>query len=486
MHGNMRPQFLLHALLAASCGMLMACGDRSQGLQSLLRSEVPSTHSDTATLGQAYHSDKRKFLNVACIQGDVSEVQGNTSAEFELKQDLGFSDLIDRLGGQLSVDTTFPAVRAGASARYATENSASVNSNSYNFFWRSTPKKRVLKRNEEGIFSLSPFGQSIAKDPSLALTRCGDEFITSIEYGAMLNISLKLEFRNELDKKDIGGKLKVDVTGGIVKVDGQLDYLDQAIKKSVKISVEAQQQGGQPLELLKIIPDNLVTCSLDNPSLCFSLFASAIAYAKNDLAKQFNGLDSYNVVKYTTQKYSESGVNALEPSSGYPTVDARVEEARLAVEEAFQKALLDRTRARKLLNSYREWLSESLYQSIVDLEAKANRNSSRLSKVSVYCYDNPYKGCLEEVETTFKNLEIYDAKLLSIQTAALGDYQRCELARQAAVRAQVVSETWSLGYRHNGFAPIFFNNSSPDSGVEAWGPCSEAIPYYGDFFKVQN
>ncbi|MDQ3233252.1 MAG: hypothetical protein M3Q07_15655, partial [Pseudobdellovibrionaceae bacterium] len=276
----------------------------------------------------------------------------------------------------------------------------------------------------------------------------------------------------------------VDVTGGIVKVDGKLDYLDQTVKKSVKITVEAQQHGGDPLRLLQVIPDNLVTCSLDNPSLCFSVFASAIQYAKNDLAGQFTSLDSYNVVKYTTQKYAESGIYTLQPPGGYPTVDALVEDARQNLDRVFQQALMDRSRARKLINSYREWLSDELYQKIMDLEAKANRNTSRLSNASVYCFDNPYAGCLEQAENTFKVLEAYDASLLSIKTVPLVAYQRCELARQAAVAAQVVTENWSMGYRRKGFAPVFFDNSKPDLGVEVWGPCEEALAYYGDYFKV--
>ena len=158
----------------------------------------------------------------------------------------------------------------------------------------------------------------------------------------------------------------------------------------------------------------------------------------------------------------------MQPPSGYPTVDALVEDARLNLDRAFQQALLDRSRARKLINSYREWLTDDLYQKITDLEAKANRNTTRLSNASVYCYDHPYSGCLDQAENTTKLLETYDASLLSIKTTPLLAYQRCELARQAAVTAQVVTESSSMGYRRKGFAPVFFDNSKPSIGVEVW------------------
>ncbi|MDQ3233248.1 MAG: hypothetical protein M3Q07_15635, partial [Pseudobdellovibrionaceae bacterium] len=324
---------------------------------------------------------------------------------------------------------------------------------------------------------------SVAKDLSTSVENCGDEFISSIEYGAMLNVTMKMEFRNELDKKDIGGKLKVDVLAGTVNVEGELDYLSQAVKKSVKITVEATQQGGTPLEILKIIPDNLVTCSLDNPSVCFNIFTTAVNYAKTDLAKQFKGLDTYNVIKYTTQKYTDSGISALKPPAGYPTVDALVEDARANLDKLFQEALLDRSRARKMISSYREWLAEDVYNKLVEISDKANSNANKLSNAAVYCYDNPYQGCVDREEAVLKQLQAYDRSLLAVKVGPVVAIERCELARKAAVEAGAVSEKWSQGYKKQGLAPVFFDNGKPADGVKTWGPCEEAIAYYGDHFK---
>lgn len=480
---SIRPPILKSISLASLGFILISCGSPVGTGKSELRGEVPSTHTDTATLGQAFHSGKKKMLNVGCVTGDVTEELGNVSGAFDLKLDLGFEDLIDRLGGSLAIDVNFPTVRAGASARYATDNTATANSNSYNFMWRATPKKRALKRPTSGKFALSEYGQETAKNLATSMEKCGDEYVSSIEYGAMLNVTMKMEFRNEQDKKDIGGKLNVDVLQGIVKVDGNLDYLSQEVKKSVKITVETTQQGGNPLEILKIIPDNLISCSLDNPSVCFNVFSSAIKYAKNDLPQQFTGLDSYNVIKYTTQKYSESGVDALTPPAGYPTVNVLVEEARANLDHLFQDALLDRARARKLISTYREWLTDDLNDKLVKLEDMANKNANRLSSAAVFCYDNPYSGCLEREEAVKKQLSAYDKSLLSIKVAPVAAIGRCELARQAAVSAGVVSEKWSQAYKKLGKAPVFFDNARPDQGVEVWGPCEEAVAYYGDYFK---
>lgn len=478
-----RPPTLTCTSIGSLAILLISCGLPNESGKSGLQGEVPSTHTDTATLGQAFHSGKAKMLNVDCVTGDVTEELGNVSGAFNLKLDLGFDDLIDRLSGNLAVGVNFPTVRAGASARYATDNTATANSSTYNFLWRATPKKRTLKRPTSGQFMLSEYGLSVAKDLNTSMEKCGDEFVSSIEYGATLNVTMKMEFRNEQDKRDIGGKLKVDVLQGTVNVDGNLDYLSQEVKKSVKITVEATQQGGRPLEILKIIPDNLVSCSLDNPSVCFNVFSQAIKYAKGDLPQQFTSLDSYNVIKYTTQKYAESGVDKLTPSAGYPTVNVLVEEARENLDHLFQDALVDRARARKLISSYSEWLTDDLNQKLVDLEAKANSNANRLSSAAVFCYDNPYNGCLEREADVKKQLSSYDKSLLSIKVPPIAAIERCENARLAAVRAGVVSERWSQAYRKQGKAPVFFNNANPEEGINVWGPCEEAVSYYGDYFK---
>ncbi|MFW7380430.1 MAG: hypothetical protein ACOH5I_16580 [Oligoflexus sp.] len=449
----------------------------------LSRSEVPSSHRDYAIPGQAYNSDQSRFLNVACVTGDIVENLGNTEAQIELGLDLGFSEIIDRIGGKLSVDIDFPVVRAGASARYGQEMAASEHVNNYHFSWRATPKKQVLV---PGSYRLTEVGERIASSsPADLFHRCGNEFVTAIEYGASLNVNLRMEFRNEQDKRDIGGKLKVSVGKVVdfVSVEGDLDYLDEEVKKSVKITVQAVQRGGAPLQLLKIIPNNLITCNLSNPEPCFQVFIDAVRYAKEDLTQQFTSLDSYNVIKYHTERYDESAIDSLVPPQSYPSLSRLVENTRMDLDFDFQNALLDQNRANRMKSAYREWLSQEQYEKIQDIEQKARRNARRYSQAAVFCYDNPNDECLQYASETQEQVEDYERDTLAIEAASVSDVFRCEYARLLAVEVGDVSARFALGYRNRGWAPIFFNNALPEEGVQSWVACSQALTTYGDYFK---
>lgn len=467
-------------------GLVTACGPVSQQESELNRSEVPASHRDFAILGQAYHSDQRRILNVNCVQGEIVETLGNTEAEFELALDLGFSEIVDRLGGKLGVGVSFPVVRAGASASYGQEMGATELVNNYHFSWRMTPKKRVLL---PGSLELSSLGEQIlANHPGDLHRRCGDEVVTAIEYGASLNVNLRMEFRNEQDKREIGGKIKVSVGKGIdiISVEGDLDYLNQEVKKSVKITVQATQRGGDPLQLLSIIPSNLIACTLDDPTPCFQVFTEAVSYARERLADQFVDLDSYNVIKYHTESYDESAMFKLVPSSGYPSVDILVEHARRQLDEKFQDALLDHSRASKLRSSYREWLSEEQYQAILGIERGARLNAQLYSQAAIFCYDNPYDGCLETIQRIQSELFEYDRAHLSIEAESVANVFRCEYTRHLAVELGEVSARFAIGYRQRSWAPIFYDSARPEIGVKAWGDCYEALKTYGDHFHARN
>ena len=66
--------------------LITSCGSHDIHHNLVKASEVPSTHSDHAVLGQAYHLHKKRFLNVACVEGIVDETLGNSQASIELAE----------------------------------------------------------------------------------------------------------------------------------------------------------------------------------------------------------------------------------------------------------------------------------------------------------------------------------------------------------------------------------------------------------------
>lgn len=245
-------------------------------------STISAMVNDHIMLGTAYHSGKIKFLNHQPVEGIVTEDLGNVEFIIKLIYDMNYSDTLKVLNGNVDLTVEVPVVRITAGGHIAKEISVSDFGSSYTFHVSATPKKRHLEPNDSNQgFTLSPVGHAIATDyPLKLLELAGDEFVTSIEYGARMLVNMKIDFLNESSKSDIGGHLKVDLAGGVASVDGRLNFISEDEKNSVRITVRAMQSGGDPIRLLGILPDNIVTCTLNNPEPCFNLFAEAIDYAK--------------------------------------------------------------------------------------------------------------------------------------------------------------------------------------------------------------
>ena len=476
--------FRRQGMVLSAAVFIHGCGEKNEDKTAIqLKSEVPATNRDYAMLGQAYHKDKMNFLNVNCVDGEKIETLGNTHAELSLQMDLSFSQLLDHLGGRLSVDTNFPVVRAGAEANYARDAAATEYANTFHFNWTITPKKIVLANN---TYRLSPIGERYAKNPDKLLEKCGDEFLTAIEYGGSLDVDLKIEYRNQKDKKDISGKIQVGVGEGIdiVKVDGSLQYLNEEIKQSVKISVRAQQKGGEPLKLLGILPDNFIVCTLAHPDPCFNVFSKAINYARDNLAEQFSQSDRYNVVKYYTEKYENSGLDDLVPRS-IPILSHLVQLAREELEMLFQQTLVDSKRITTLTTSYGQLLSPEQAQKLQDLKKTISTNITLIAKASAYCYDNPYTDCVEYHKDTMAKIVTYDRSILHIDGPKIDDNSRCHNAILYAVKKGFITKNISILYERNHMGPVFENIRHPERGITAWGPCYDVAKSYLYYFDME-
>ncbi|SME95217.1 hypothetical protein [Pseudobacteriovorax antillogorgiicola] len=408
---KLRP--LLMALGSAS--FLVNCGDPS-ATSVLDTYEIPQEAVNSVVLGQAFDTDRYKMLNVTCITGDSVKSEIGEVAEIDLSIGLGFEETLKKIGGKISVNLEYPAVRAGAGAEYAMENSSTNVSNSFLFTWSNIKRRQILRTNS---YELTPTGKNIRDNRNSQLqTYCGNEFVKEIEYGAKLFINMKVDYANEFDKEEIGGKLDLAVGEGgidIFKLEGELEMLDQARKSSVNISIQARQVGGDSLQLLTIIPDSLVTCSLENPKPCFKLFNDAIRYAKTNVVQQLSDPNRYKPIKYITERYDESGAFDLVPNQGYQQLDLLVREKRRDIERKYTKELLNKQRATDLLVNYSRQLSSSQKSRVQSIEDLAFKNAEILSGVSISCYDTP-KTCIAVADRELRRIRSYNEKDLKLES----------------------------------------------------------------------
>ncbi|MCV2885688.1 hypothetical protein OE749_13400 [Aestuariibacter sp. AA17] len=472
-----------------------------QAKQSLSASNInqtliPGLMNDHVILGTAFNTDTKEFLNVQPVAGTVVENLGNTQVQFELINNASYDDVLSQLNGNVDVDVGFPVVRVNAGGHLAKEVASTEFSNTYTFQATLTPKKRVLQPlNTNTGFTLSPVGEELANNyQSKLMSLAGDSFITEIEYGAQLLINMKIEYLSEQHKSEIGGYLGVSYGAGNIgiSVDGKLNYIDEDLKKSVRITVRALQKGGEPTRLLNVIPNNIISCSLDNYEPCFTLFEQAVNYAKNDFGKQFNGLSDYNVVRYKAVPYNASTLDVKRLAADEQEIRFETTYRTIWLEEQFKKSVNHEHRARSVLAKYSSWMTDEQRTKAQAVKDAAYNNAWVYHEYALRCRDNPYGTACADNWSNYQSscgasdvpcIEAYSLNDLNIPSQSLSTFFKCENAREATANFGVEDNDTSLGFRNLGWAPAFVDAEDPASGVMVWVPCKTALDTYGSAFE---
>ncbi|WP_044837027.1 hypothetical protein [Thalassomonas viridans] len=380
-------------------------------------SEIPGPENDTVTLGTAYHSEKGGFYALQSVLGTVDETYGNTELDFVVGVDMSYNQLATMLDGNLGAQLDVPAVKVGVGASYAKQNAADNYTGTYTLFLSLKPKKKMLVPSGDTGYQPSQAAVDIATaNPGDKFEGVGNEFVSAIEYGSQVMINLKFEYKNDEDKVKWGGQLDVDWVGK-VSVSGQLQKVDNDVKRNIKVTVSATQMGGDPNRLLTVIPDQLVSCTMENPTPCFDIFENAINYIKTDYINQFDNLDKYNVSKVYTNQYRKSGpgLNALVPDDLYPTKTILTKLATKNMSEDWVTAIMDHRRADNLLNYYATELSSAHKTTLEEIRQNALFNSFILADSVSYCNRNPIGDyCRDRELETRGRVTAYDRKWLEL------------------------------------------------------------------------
>lgn len=458
--------------------------------------DVPGLLNDHVRLGTGYNRDTNEFINVQTVDGRIDETLGNTVVDTGLTIDGSYEEALSILNGKVDLDVTFPVIRIQAGADLAKEMASTEFSNTYTFQAWMTPKKRTLQPHDTNAgFTVTSAGNTLANQYQGNLMEvAGDSYISEIEYGAQLLVNMRVEYLSEQHKTDIGGYIGVDYAGGNigVSVDGQLRYIDTDLKKSVRISVRAVQKGGDPKQLLNIIPSNIITCSLDNYEPCFDLFVDAVNYAKDDFRLQFNNLSDYNVVRYAATPYAISSLDVRRLDPADQEVSFSTTFQTLWLESAFKTAISHENRARSVLAKYSSWMSDTQRNTVEQAQKGFYDNAWIYNEYALMCRDNPYgSACKDNWDAYLANcgggeyapcLGSPSVGDLNIEAGTLTPFFQCERAREATANFGVEDNATSVGLRELSLAPVFVDPADPASGVMVWIPCKQALPSYGTAF----
>ncbi|CAM3700242.1 MULTISPECIES: hypothetical protein [Pseudoalteromonas] len=412
----------IHSPLARAMGVagLFACSFSATADQIAnpeFTTQANNSDLDSVTLGTAYHSEKEGFYALQSVLGRVDETYGNTEMDFVVGVDMSYSQLSSMLDGNLGAALDVPVIKVGVGASYAKQNAADNYTGTYTLFLSLKPKKRLLVADPQTGFKPTQAALDLVNaNPGDKFNNIGNEFVSAIEYGSQVMINLKFQYKNDEDKVKWGGQLGVDWAGK-VSVSGKLQKVDEDVKRNIKITVSALQLGGDPTELLKVIPNQLVNCTMENPTPCFDVFKNSIDYIKTNYVTQFDTLDKYNVGRVLTQSYTDSGpsLSPLVPDDVYPAKSILTKLALKNMSDDWVQAILDNRRADNLLNYYASELNNSHRTALETIRDNALFNSFILADAVDYCKRNPIGNyCRDRELQTRGRVHQYDRKWLEL------------------------------------------------------------------------
>ncbi|MFT4928123.1 MAG: hypothetical protein ACI8WB_004240 [Phenylobacterium sp.] len=362
---------------------------------------VPGAVNDHVPLGTAYNRFSGKFLNFQTIKGEIKE-DGCVDSSVLSTQDLTFRQLNSRLSGELLVKLDFPSVQANAGGNIALESASDDYSSNWVYSVINKSKSHVLRGIDNAASPvLSAAGSAIAADYASGninntelLKAVGTDYVSEIEYGSQLFVSMKMDFLNSTDKQNIGGYVSIDTTSGVVSVDGSVNVLSEEVKSSVKITVSAHQFGGDPLGLLTILPSNILSCDLTNAAACLDLFSNAVNYGKgagswvgNGFKDQVINLADANVIGYQTSPYDggTADMYSLVPATySASNNDAIIEQ----LETEYAQELETRNRAQSALKYYASHRSSAQRIELGAINQATTNNAYALASLADRCRDS--------------------------------------------------------------------------------------------------
>ena len=101
-------------------------------------------------------------------------------------------------------------------------------------------------------------------DPDIGLV-CGNEYVAGITRGIRFMMGYQLEFMDAQDEATLSGSFNLDFK--LAKVDMSATAKAYVANSSAKLHIFAYQLGGDPLQLLNVLPDQMVSCDLSDAVL---------------------------------------------------------------------------------------------------------------------------------------------------------------------------------------------------------------------------
>ena len=314
----------------------------------LIFTEVKATvKQDNQTLiGRSYYSyDALPGLSSAVAPESYRVVKHAAKAKIDFTSYKDIKSLFTSFAGTFSVGGSFSRVSGELQNRLAKENKETDFSFSMSFLYNyqrdisMAPIRNV--KNPAMIESAKKLFNS--KDqvhlPEF-VARYGDKFISSYPIGMAVILNARFNFHSIAKKKEIESKLKLEGMPTLANLGVELHKAVGTNSSLGNITITAEQIGGDPSQLLKILPEADLFNFVDAPEIS-SFISNILAYVKSaEFTDQITDANLAIFLPVTTTNYTQ--LSNVDPKVTIPSdyfLGKQILEARKIIKD--NKAYLD-------------------------------------------------------------------------------------------------------------------------------------------------
>ena len=250
-----------------------------------------TTQTSAIQPGMAYASDSLAPAPTACFSpstisdsGQNSTMEFNQSVDVEkLAKTLGISGDLSGGYGAFSANDTFKYLNS------VKENDLSLSANYYQVV--SSDKNMTYSYDPNTI--LNAVGKSIYNNGANPMFRlfCGDKLITSYNQGALLILSVKINFHDKTQKEQFVNTFGAGF-GSFANAGIEISSTMRKYGMQGTISISGFQLGGDPTQLGKAVSTAVTQCDINNVAACQATIAGLVKYVSENFPTQFQKDDT--------------------------------------------------------------------------------------------------------------------------------------------------------------------------------------------------
>lgn len=479
---------------------LMSCGAPPRHISSL-HGDYAGEQSFVSLLGMGFDRNRGIFTGTKCVEHPTlreekmfpSGLQNRT----RFLKNVDFKGLLNSIYGSFDLSVpVLPGITAGGGITFARDFQATNYSENYMFAAEfkgysllfpegqtnlsEIPKKLLINRHKERRIRIS--SGNLPED-GLIFDRylenaCGSEYISQIDYGATLNAILHINYGSSTRKSYLAGRFKIDALKGTIKVSAEAAVEIRNWREEFQVTVAAFQHGGNPRDLARLLPENILICGLDfsdaetspdhqveriTKSLqpCLDYFKAILEYAGTDFSNQLADQSSrLKILNYHTTPYDHL-VNQSDEEGNeiyeefivkQPPNQFLIDQSKVELFNRINEIKTHLTKAKKLEEFMAGAYDDATLKNLHYLLEKTQTNAQRLLDVSEnllkHCWHSPFncleaKRSYEQMIATDPNRFQYPTIFLDYDVRSLDFVKFCEFAFQTESSLLTTSERYS-------------------------------------------